>query len=257
MQRSFLGPTGVGKTEICKALSEFIFDDEKAMLRIDMSEYMEKHAISRLIGAPPGYVGYYQGGILTDAVRRRPYQVILFDEVEKAHPDVFNLLLQILDDGRLTDSQGKLVNFTNTIIILTSNVGSDILLEVKKEEKTSDYYDKIMDRVKGHFRPEFINRIDEIVLFNKLHEEDMSGIVDIQLNILQKRLDDKNIKLILTDKAKKYLSKKGYDNLFGARPLKRLIQKEIENILSLKILNDEIKDGDEVKIDCNDENLVF
>ena len=253
----FLGPTGVGKTEICKSLSEFIFDDEKAMLRLDMSEYMEKHSISRLIGAPPGYVGYDQGGVLTDAVRRRPYQLILFDEVEKAHPDVFNLLLQILDDGRLTDSQGKLVNFSNTIIILTSNIGSDILLEVKKDEKSQDYYDQIMDRVKSHFRPEFINRIDEITLFNKLREEDMSGIVEIQLNILQKRLDDKNIKLILSDKAKNYLAKKGYDNLFGARPLKRLIQKEIENILSLKILNDEIKDGDKVKIDSDSKGLVF
>ncbi|MDA7705630.1 AAA family ATPase, partial [Rickettsiales bacterium] len=251
----FLGPTGVGKTEICKSLSEFIFDDEKSILRMDMSEYMEKHSISRLIGAPPGYVGYDQGGVLTDAVRRRPYQVILFDEVEKAHPDVFNLLLQILDDGRLTDSQGKLVNFSNTIIILTSNIGSDILLEVKEEEKSQDYYDKIMDRVKAHFRPEFINRIDEIVLFNKLRKKDMSAIVDIQLNILQKRLDDKKIKLILSNKAKNYLAKKGYDNLFGARPLKRLIQREIENILSLKILNDEIKNGDEVKIDSDDNAL--
>lgn len=233
----FLGPTGVGKTELCKALAEFVFDDERATLRVDMSEYMEKHAVARLIGAPPGYVGYEQGGVLTEAVRRRPYQVILFDEVEKAHQDVFNILLQVLDDGRLTDSQGRVVNFTNTIIILTSNLGSKLITGEKND------YEKIMEAVRGHFRPEFINRLDEIILFDHLSKENMSGIIDVQFSRLAKRLTLKNITINLDESAKKYLADKGYDKDYGARPLKRLIQREIENILAEKILSGEVKDG--------------
>jgi len=253
----FLGPTGVGKTEVCKALAEFIFDDESAMLRIDMSEFMEKHAVSRLIGAPPGYVGFEQGGVLTEAVRRRPYQVILFDEVEKAHHDVFNILLQVLDDGRLTDSQGHVVNFTNTIIILTSNLGSQILTNLDDEQSTESVRNEVMEVVRGHFRPEFLNRLDEIILFNKLSRENMSGIVDVQISRLFKRLSIKNIKLDLDKSAKNYLAAKGYDSLYGARPLKRVIQREIENILAEKILRGEIVDGQSVKVKAKGEVLEF
>ncbi len=253
----FLGPTGVGKTEICKALAEFIFDDESAMLRIDMSEFMEKHAVARLIGAPPGYVGYEQGGVLTEAVRRRPYQVILFDEVEKAHHDVFNVLLQVLDDGRLTDSQGHVVNFTNTIIILTSNLGSQFLTALEEEEKTESVRNQVMEAVRAHFRPEFLNRLDEIVLFNKLNRKDMETIVDVQFARLSKRLEIRNIKLILDETAKKYLAAKGYDSSYGARPLKRLIQREIENVLAQKILSGEVLDGQTVEIKQNNEELRF
>jgi ATP-dependent Clp protease ATP-binding subunit ClpB len=240
----FLGPTGVGKTEVSKALAEFIFDDETALLRVDMSEFMEKHAVARLIGAPPGYVGFEQGGILTEAVRRRPYQVILFDEVEKAHVDVFNVLLQVLDDGRLTDSQGHVVNFTNTIIILTSNLGS--------QNQGNE-----MEAVKAHFRPEFLNRLDEIIVFNKLSRENMADIVSVQFGRLQKRLALKNIEIALDDLAKKYLANKGFDPLYGARPLKRLIQREIENILAEKILSGKISEGQKVKISSKNEELVF
>ena len=253
----FLGPTGVGKTEICKALAEFIFDDESALLRIDMSEFMEKHAVARLIGAPPGYVGYEQGGVLTEAVRRRPYQVILFDEVEKAHHDVFNVLLQVLDDGRLTDSQGHVVNFTNTIIILTSNLGSQFLNDLGEEQKVEEVREKVMDVVRGHFRPEFLNRLDEIILFNKLSRQNMEGIVGTQFARLAKRLLIRNIKLELDKSARSYLAAKGFDPAYGARPLKRVIQRDIENILAEKILRGEIFDGQEVKISAKGEVLEF
>ena len=256
----FLGPTGVGKTELCKALAEFIFDDESAILRVDMSEFMEKHAVARLIGAPPGYVGFEQGGVLTEAVRRRPYQVILFDEVEKAHQDVFNILLQVLDDGRLTDGQGHVVNFTNTIIILTSNLGSKFLSEVDEDDENfnkAKIFDKVMESVREHFRPEFINRLDEIILFNRLSRKNMEAIVEVQFARLDKRLALRNIKLTLDKSAKNYLAVKGYDSAYGARPLKRVIQREIENILADKILRGEISDGEAVKISSKDEKLEF
>ena len=253
----FLGPTGVGKTELCKALAEFIFDDESAILRIDMSEYMEKHSVSRLIGAPPGYVGYDQGGVLTEAVRRRPYQVILFDEVEKAHSDVFNILLQVLDDGRLTDSQGRTVNFTNTIIILTSNLGSHILANLKEDESANSVLNEVMESVREHFRPEFINRLDEIILFNKLSRKNMSSIVDVQIERLKQRLQNRNITIILDNQAKTYLAEKGYDSIYGARPLKRVIQKEIENNLAEEILRGKILDGNKVTISAKDNKIIF
>lgn len=247
----FLGPTGVGKTEVSKALAEFIFDDESAMLRVDMSEYMEKHAVAKLIGSPPGYVGYEQGGVLTEAVRRRPYQVILFDEVEKAHQDVFNILLQVLDDGRLTDSQGHVVNFTNTIIILTSNLGSQALVNVPDGASSESVRDDVMEVVRGHFRPEFLNRLDEIILFNKLGRENMASIVDVQFGRLIKRLLERNIKLKLSDKARNYLAEKGYDSAYGARPLKRVIQREVENNLAQKFLQGDVADGSEIVIDLD------
>ncbi|HOV22121.1 MAG TPA: ATP-dependent chaperone ClpB [bacterium] len=250
----FLGPTGVGKTELAKALAEFLFDDENAMVRIDMSEYMEKHSVSRLIGAPPGYVGYEEGGQLTEKIRRRPYSVILLDEIEKAHQDVFNVLLQLLDDGRLTDGQGRTVDFRNTVIIMTSNLGSQYITMFKNEDAMKE---KIMEVVKSNFRPEFLNRIDEIIIFNKLKKEDIIKIVDIQLSYLQKRLEEKKIELTATDKAKEYIAEKGYDETFGARPLKRLIQREIENVLAGKILSGEFKEGDNVVIDCRNNQLAF
>lgn len=247
----FLGSTGVGKTEVSKALAEFIFDDESAMLRVDMSEYMEKHAVARLIGAPPGYVGYDQGGILSESVRRRPYQVILFDEVEKAHKDVFNILLQVLDDGRLTDSQGNIVNFSNTIIILTSNLGSDFINNNDKENQEN----KVLEALKNHFRPEFLNRLDEIIIFNNLDKSHMSQIVDVQINRLKKRLEIKNIELTLDDSAKNYLASKGYDPTYGARPLKRLIQREIENILAQKLLTNDLKENSKITIKAKSQEL--
>lgn len=256
----FLGATGVGKTEVSKALAEFIFDDESALLRIDMSEFMEKHAVARLIGAPPGYVGYEQGGLLTESVRRRPYQVILFDEVEKAHPDVFNILLQVLDDGRLTDSQGHLVNFTNSIIILTSNLGSEFLSEIDEEDEEKEIAkarEKIMESIKLHFRPEFLNRLDEIIIFNKLSRKNMEGIVTAQFYRLAKRLTLRNIGIELDQTAKNYLAAKGYDSTYGARPLKRVIQREIENVLAEKILQGEVGEGDKVKIKAKGEKLEF
>jgi len=252
----FLGPTGVGKTELCKALASFLFDDEHAMLRIDMSEYMEKHTVSRLIGAPPGYVGYDQGGILTEAVRRRPYQVILFDEVEKAHPDIFNLLLQVLDDGRLTDSQGRVVNFSNTIIILTSNLGARYLAEMPEDQDSEVIRAQVMSEVRKAFRPEFINRLDEIILFHRLTKENMNGIVEIQLNQLRQKLADKKITLELTKKAQTYLADKGFDPVYGARPLKRVIQREVENLLANNILSSKIKHGSKVEIDVKDDVIV-
>ena len=244
----FLGPTGVGKTELSKALAEFLFNDENAMFRIDMSEYMEKHAVARLIGSPPGYVGYEEGGALTESVRRRPYQVLLFDEVEKAHPDVFNILLQVLDDGRLTDSKGRTVDFKNTIIIMTSNLGSDILMRGGSKED-------VMNVVKTAFRPEFINRIDEISMFHKLGKEDIRQIAKIQLHNIEKRLEERNIKLYFSDAAVSWISENGYDEIFGARPLKRLIKTQIENKLALKILNGDIADNDTASIVVKDNEL--
>ena len=228
----FLGPTGVGKTELTKALAAFLFDDETAMIRIDMSEYMEKHSVARLIGAPPGYVGYEEGGALTEAVRRRPYQVILFDEVEKAHPDVFNVLLQVLDDGRLTDGQGRTVDFRNTLIVLTSNLGSDILASQPEGEDIEKLRAEVMEVVRAAFRPEFLNRLDEILLFRRLSREQMGGIVDIQLERLEKLLADRKITIELDERARTWLANAGYDPVYGARPLKRVIQRELQNPLA-------------------------
>jgi len=244
----FLGPTGVGKTELTKALAEFLFDDDRAMVRIDMSEFMEKHAVSRLIGAPPGYVGYDEGGVLTEAVRRRPYQVILFDEVEKAHEDVFNVLLQVLDDGRLTDGQGRTVDFKNTIIVLTSNLGSEILAAQPDGADLSLAYKGVMDIVRGHFRPEFLNRLDETVLFRRLQRSDMASIVEIQLTNLRKLLADRKISLELDRMATDWLANEGYDPVYGARPLKRVIQRSLQNALANAILEGRVKDGDTVHV---------
>jgi len=253
----FLGPTGVGKTELSKALAEFIFDDDSAMLRVDMSEFMEKHAVARLIGAPPGYVGFEQGGVLTESVRRRPYQVILFDEVEKAHHDVFNILLQVLDDGRLTDGQGHIVNFSNTIIILTSNLGSQFLTELDEDQDVKTVEKQVLEVVRGHFRPEFLNRLDEIILFNKLSRKNMQAIVEVQFARLAKRLVGRNIIIKLDKTAENYLAAKGYSSTYGARPLKRVIQKDIENALAEMILKGDIQDGQSIVIKANGENLDF
>jgi ATP-dependent Clp protease ATP-binding subunit ClpB len=251
----FLGPTGVGKTELARALAEFLFDDERAVVRIDMSEYMERHAVSRLVGAPPGYVGYEEGGQLTEAVRRRPYSVILLDEIEKAHPDVFNILLQILEDGRLTDSQGRVIDFKNTIVIMTSNLGSQWILSPSETE--GSMRDKVMETVRGHFKPEFLNRVDEIIVFHRLGREELAHIVDIQLRSLHARLEERDIRLVVTAAAKGYLADKGYDPAYGARPLKRLIQREIQNELALKLLDGTFRDGQPIEIDAGAEGLVF
>ncbi len=248
----FLGPTGVGKTELTKALAGFLFDDDQAMVRIDMSEFMEKHAVARLIGAPPGYVGYEEGGVLTEAVRRRPYQVVLFDEVEKAHTDVFNVLLQVLDDGRLTDGQGRVVDFSNTLIILTSNLGSQYLANMDDDQKVEDVEPQVMDVVRGHFRPEFLNRLDEIILFHRLAMEHMAPIVDIQVARVQKLLKDRKIELDLTEAAKKWLGRVGYDPVYGARPLKRAVQRYVQDPLADMILSGKVPDGTTVKIDEGD-----
>ncbi|HKH28674.1 MAG TPA: ATP-dependent chaperone ClpB [Sphingomicrobium sp.] len=253
----FLGPTGVGKTELTKALAEFLFDDAHAMVRVDMSEFMEKHAVARLIGAPPGYVGYEEGGVLTEAVRRRPYQVVLFDEVEKAHGDVFNVLLQVLDDGRLTDGQGRTVDFSNTIIILTSNLGSQYLASLGEDEPAEKVEPQVMEVVRAHFRPEFLNRLDEIILFHRLSAGHMGPIVDIQVARLQKLLEDRKIRIELTDAARSWLGRVGYDPVYGARPLKRAIQKYLQDPLADKILAGEIKDGQAVRIDEGDGGLVI
>jgi ATP-dependent Clp protease ATP-binding subunit ClpB len=253
----FLGPTGVGKTELTKALAEFLFDDERAMVRIDMSEFMEKHAVSRLIGAPPGYVGYDEGGVLTEAVRRRPYQVILFDEVEKAHEDVFNILLQVLDDGRLTDGQGRTVDFRNTIIVLTSNLGSDILAAQAEGEDVRMAEAAVMARVREHFRPEFLNRLDEIVLFRRLQRADMATIVTIQLRHLESLLADRNIRITLDQAARNWLAEAGYDPVYGARPLKRVIQRNLQNPLAGLILEGAVKDGETVNVTASDAGLVI
>ncbi|MCL6683612.1 ATP-dependent chaperone ClpB [Sphingomonas alba] len=251
----FLGPTGVGKTELTKALAEFLFDDSTAMVRIDMSEFMEKHAVARLIGAPPGYVGYEEGGVLTEAVRRRPYQVVLFDEVEKAHGDVFNVLLQVLDDGRLTDGQGRTVDFTNTLIILTSNLGSQYLANLGEDEDVEKVEPQVMEVVRGHFRPEFLNRLDEIILFHRLGQAHMGPIVDIQVARLQQLLDDRKIRLEMTDAARAWLGRVGYDPIYGARPLKRAVQKYLQDPLADAILAGKIHDGQTVKVDEGDGGL--
>ncbi|MBV8096630.1 MAG: AAA family ATPase, partial [Acetobacteraceae bacterium] len=253
----FLGPTGVGKTETCKALAEFLFDDERAMVRIDMSEFMEKHAVARLIGAPPGYVGYEEGGVLTEAVRRRPYQVILFDEVEKAHEDVFNILLQVLDDGRLTDGQGHTVDFRNTIIVLTSNLGSEILAAQPEGEPASMVQGQVMAIVRARFRPEFLNRLDEIILFRRLQRADMAAIVQIQIEHLRKLLADRKISLDLDRSAVDWLAREGYDSVYGARPLKRIIQRSLQNPLASMILEGTIKEGETVHISAGPNGLTI
>ena len=244
----FLGPTGVGKTELTKALAELLFDDDSALLRIDMSEYMEKHSVARLIGAPPGYVGYDEGGSLTEAVRRRPYQVILFDEVEKAHPDVFNVLLQVLDDGRLTDGQGRTVDFRNTLIVLTSNLGSEVLAMDSEGGDVETYRPAVMEVVRAHFRPEFLNRLDDILLFRRLSRQDMGAIVDIQIGRLEKLLVDRHITLALEQSGKEWLAQEGYDPVYGARPLKRVIQRELQNLLAEKILDGSLGENDTVRV---------
>ncbi len=253
----FLGPTGVGKTELTKALASFLFDDEQAMVRIDMSEFMEKHSVSRLIGAPPGYVGYDEGGVLTEAIRRRPYQVILFDEIEKAHSDVFNVLLQVLDDGRLTDGQGRTVDFKNALIIMTSNIGSQYLVDMGEEEDVDSVRDLVMGQLKSAFRPEFLNRLDDIILFHRLKRNQMTAIVDIQLKRLDKLLLDRKIELRLDDAAKAWLADKGYDPAYGARPLKRVIQRQVQDPLADLILSGAVKDGDKVEITAGDNGLVI
>ncbi|HUJ75800.1 MAG TPA: ATP-dependent chaperone ClpB, partial [bacterium] len=254
----FLGPTGVGKTELARALAEFLFDDEQNLVRIDMSEYMEKHSVSRLVGAPPGYVGYEEGGQLTEAVRRRPFSVILFDEIEKAHPDVFHVLLQVLDDGRLTDSQGRTVDFKNTVVLMTSNLGSQHIVGFKgREEQYQAMVALVMEEVNRHFRPEFLNRLDDIVVFHSLRPEQIKKIVEIQLARLLKRLEERHISVELTERAKSYLAEKGYDPQFGARPLKRAIQRELETPLSKSILRGEVKDGMSVIVDAREGHLVF
>jgi ATP-dependent Clp protease ATP-binding subunit ClpB len=253
----FLGPTGVGKTELTKALAEYLFDDESALLRIDMSEYMEKHSVARLIGAPPGYVGYEEGGALTEAVRRRPYQVVLFDEIEKAHPDVFNVLLQVLDDGRLTDGQGHTVDFRNTLIVMTSNLGSEYLANQPEGQDTDAVRDQVMTVVRANFRPEFLNRIDEIILFHRLKRSEMTKIVDIQMTRLAKLLEDRKITIELEPTAREWLADKGWDPAYGARPLKRVIQKSVQDPLAEMILSGQIKDGEKVVISAGKQGLTF
>jgi ATP-dependent Clp protease ATP-binding subunit ClpB len=257
----FLGPTGVGKTELARALAEFLFDDEQAMIRIDMSEYMEKHTVARLIGAPPGYVGYDEGGQLTEAVRRRPYCVILFDEIEKAHGDVFNVMLQILDDGRLTDGHGRTVDFKNSVVIMTSNIGSHVILGYRGGADSEAYEGmkrEVLEALRGHFRPEFLNRVDEIVVFHGLSREQLREIVEIQLGRLRQRLAERKITIELTDAARDHFAATGYDPMYGARPLKRLLQREIETTLARRILAGEITEGSRVVVDAGpDGKLVF
>ncbi|PXA85452.1 ATP-dependent chaperone ClpB, partial [Caulobacter sp. D4A] len=253
----FLGPTGVGKTELTKALAEFMFADEHAITRMDMSEYMEKHSVSRLIGAPPGYVGYDEGGALTEAIRRRPYQVVLFDEIEKAHPDVFNVLLQVLDDGRLTDGQGRTVDFRNTIIIMTSNLGAEFLANQEDGADVEEVRPLVMTTVRGHFRPEFLNRIDEIILFKRLDRSNMSDIVRIQLGRVEKLLADRRMTLALDAGALQWLADKGYDPVYGARPLKRVIQKELVDPIARRLLAGELEDGGVIAVGAGSEGLSF
>jgi ATP-dependent Clp protease ATP-binding subunit ClpB len=250
----FLGPTGVGKTELSKALAEFLFDDESAMIRIDMSEYMEKHSVARLIGAPPGYVGYEEGGQLSERVRRKPYSVILFDEIEKAHSDVFNVLLQVLDDGRITDGQGRTVDFRNTVIILTSNIGSQFILN---EENAEQREAKVLEALRGHFRPEFLNRIDETIIFDRLKREEITSIVDIQLNRLRQRLAKQGLALALSSDAKEFLGNQGYDPTYGARPLKRAIQHHLLDPLSMAVLDGKFIDGDVIEVGVLNSALTF
>jgi ATP-dependent Clp protease ATP-binding subunit ClpB len=247
----FLGPTGVGKTETARALAEFLFDDERAMVRLDMSEYMEKHSVARMIGAPPGYVGYEEGGQLTEAVRRRPYSVVLFDEIEKAHPDVFNLLLQILDEGRLTDSQGRVVDFRNTVIIMTSNLGSQFIVDAGEVQGGGweAVETRVRDEVRNHFRPEFLNRVDEIVVFRPLSRDDIGLIVDIQLRSLVQQLEKRHLTLDVTPAAKQLVAAKGYDPVYGARPLKRVIQRDLQNPIALQLLEGQFLEGDVIVVE--------
>jgi ATP-dependent Clp protease ATP-binding subunit ClpB len=252
----FMGPTGVGKTELAKALAEFIFDNEQAIVRVDMSEYMEKHSVARLIGAPPGYVGYEEGGYLTEAVRRRPYSVVLFDEIEKAHPEVFNVMLQILDDGRMTDGQGRTVDFKNTIVIMTSNVGSQWIQKLAGSDRT-ELETRVTEALRASFKPEFLNRIDEIIIFQNLTADEIVKIVDIQMDRLGRRLADRNIELILSDGSKELIAERGYDPVYGARPLKRVIQQYIENPLSLEILEGKIPDGTRISAEAEEGKIVF
>ncbi len=249
----FLGPTGVGKTELARTLAEFMFDTEQAIIRMDMSEYMEKHAVARLIGAPPGYVGYEEGGYLTEAVRRKPYSVILFDEIEKAHPDVFNILLQILDDGRLTDGKGRTVNFRNTIIIMTSNIGTDLIQEISDPEEMEH---RMMDALRLRFKPEFLNRVDDMIIFHSLSKEHLQSIVDIQLSYLKNRLQEHHYEIDVSKGVKAWIADVGYDPTYGARPLKRAIQRYIENPLALKILEGTFKEGDNILIDMDENGHV-
>ncbi|MEJ2434511.1 MAG: AAA family ATPase, partial [Pseudolabrys sp.] len=253
----FLGPTGVGKTELTKALAEFLFDTEEAMVRIDMSEFMEKHSVARLIGAPPGYVGYEEGGYLTEAVRRKPYSVILLDEVEKAHPDVFNVLLQVLDDGRLTDGQGRTVDFRNTVIVMTSNLGSQMIQEMAGEERYDEMKRAVMDVVGTHFRPEFINRVDEVVVFHPLAKEQIRAIANIQVDYLRRRLRDRNMDIEIGEAALDKLGESGFDPVYGARPLKRAIQQQVENPLAQKILGGEFLPGDVIEVELKDGVIAF
>jgi ATP-dependent Clp protease ATP-binding subunit ClpB len=252
----FLGPTGVGKTELARALAEFLFDDERSMIRLDMSEYMERHTVARLIGAPPGYVGYEEGGQLTEAVRRRPYSVVLLDEIEKAHPDVFNVLLQILDDGRLTDGQGRTTSFKNTVLIMTSNVGSQWIFEMKAGQE-GEIRDRVMEALRASFRPEFLNRVDEIIIFHQLGEREIRSIVDLQFNALKRRLSDRHMDLSLTDNARDVLVHEGFDPAYGARPLKRTIQRLVLDPLAVKVLEGEFRDGDTIAVDASEGSLVF
>jgi ATP-dependent Clp protease ATP-binding subunit ClpB len=248
----FLGPTGVGKTETARALAEFLFDDERALVRLDMSEYMEKHSVARMIGAPPGYVGYEEGGQLTEAVRRRPYSVVLFDEIEKAHPDVFNVLLQILDDGRLTDSQGRLVDFRNTVIIMTSNIGSPLIVQAGAQVDERAWLaveERVRDELRNHFRPEFLNRVDDIIVFRPLSREDLAEIVDIQLRHLDRLLAGRHLRLEVTPEAREFLADRGYDPVYGARPLKRVIQRELQNPIALEVLEGNFHEGDIVRVE--------
>ena len=266
----FLGPTGVGKTELARTLAQFLFDDENAMVRLDMSEYQERHTVSRLIGAPPGYVGYEEGGQLTEAVRRRPYRVLLLDEIEKAHPEVFNTLLQVLDDGRLTDGQGHTVDFKNTVIIMTSNVGAELIkrkmsvgfaAQTKEAKTDAQAYDamkeKVMNEVKKTFRPEFLNRMDDIIVFHELTAEHLRKIVDLMINDLENRLAERKLGLEVTDAAKSWLAKAGFDPVYGARPLRRAVERYVENPLSSRILKGEFKEGDTVIVDMVDDGLTF
>jgi ATP-dependent Clp protease ATP-binding subunit ClpB len=251
----FLGPTGVGKTELARALADYLFDDERAVVRVDMSEYQERHTVSRLVGAPPGYVGYEEGGQLTEAIRRRPYSVVLLDEMEKAHGDVFNILLQLLDDGRLTDGQGRTVDFRNTIVIMTSNLGSSVFADPSLDRQKQK--DAVLDEVRAYFRPEFVNRIDEIVVFEPLGREEIGAIVEIQLELLRKRLAERDLTLELTGAAREYIANKGYEPQFGARPLKRVLQREIQDPLALELLSGRIRDGSTVTVDLIDGELSF
>jgi ATP-dependent Clp protease ATP-binding subunit ClpB len=254
----FMGPTGVGKTELARALAAFLFDADDALIRLDMSEYMEKHSVSRLVGAPPGYVGYEEGGQLTEAVRRKPYSVVLLDEVEKAHPDVFNILLQVLDDGRVTDSQGRTIDFRNTVIIMTSNIGSNFILDIAGDDsKYDEIFDRVMNALRKQFRPEFLNRIDDTIIFHPLNRKELSGIVGLQIQRIEAMLADQKITVKISDAAKKHIADVGYDPVYGARPLKRAIQRELQNPIAIMLLDNTFGPGDAIGIDVKDKKLVF